>query len=137
MYLVLLLLLLLLHLDFNLFSNYETMIDGDCACVWARIDSPFFFLFDTYRQENRKKNRKREELNKCDQKKKNHYQSDGYTRWINEVTTTLLLIISNSIKNRTFYRLIVWTIILITLAFAGVKKTQKTKNRSWIKNFRF
>ena len=31
MYLALLL-LLLLHLDFNLFSNYETMIDGDCAC---------------------------------------------------------------------------------------------------------
>ncbi len=39
------------HLDFNLFSNYEMMIDGDCACIRMRWDSPL----STWQEKKRRK----------------------------------------------------------------------------------
>ena len=53
--------ILLLHLDFNLFSNYEMMIDGDCACIWMRWDEmKIFFFFSYLTHEHRRRTREKE-----------------------------------------------------------------------------
>jgi len=88
--------ILLLHLDFNLFSNYEMMIDGDWACIWIRWDSPF--LLDTWGQR-----RKKSLINMIRGKEKKSLSEWWWLHKMNERTnevTTSLPTVSNSEKNR-------------------------------------